>query len=153
MLHLTLEDQLFLGQPKQVGTHSTVHDHLAVMFEDDGETGYFYALDMRQNAQPVVDCLHVYNVDNTRNYHEARKLEICWDESGYLALLLINGYPHAVFDFAHLIGYNTNKHPQPDLMRQRIASAYFAGNAHKALPALVVSSMMGTNPFMVYASQ
>ena len=53
MLHLTLEDQLFLGQPKQVGTHSTVHDHLAVMFEDDGETGYFYALDMRQNAQPV----------------------------------------------------------------------------------------------------
>jgi len=98
MLHLTLEDQLFLGQPKQVGTHSTVHDHLAVMFEDDGETGYFYALDMRQNAQPVVDCLHVYNVDNTRNHHEARKLEICWDESGYLAC------------------YNTNKHPQPDLM-------------------------------------
>ena len=37
MLHLTLEDQLFLGQPKQVGTHSTVHEHLAVMFEDDGE--------------------------------------------------------------------------------------------------------------------
>lgn len=36
---------------------------------------------------------------------------------------------------------------------QRIASAYFAGNAHKALPALVVSSMMGTNPFMVYAGQ
>lgn len=27
------------------------------------------------------------------------------------------------------------------------------GNAHKALPALVVSSMMGTNPFMVYAGQ
>ena len=42
----------------------------------------FYALDMRQNAQPVVDCLHVYNVDNTHNHHEARKLEICWDESG-----------------------------------------------------------------------
>ena len=36
---------------------------------------------------------------------------------------------------------------------QRIASAYFAGNAYKALPALVVSSMMGTNPFMVYAGQ
>ena len=95
MLHLTLEDQLFLGQPKQVGTLSTVHDHLAVMFEDDGETGYFYALDMRQNAQPIVDMLHVY---------------------GYLALLLINGYPHAVFDFARLVGYNSNKYPQPDLM-------------------------------------
>ena len=41
MLHLTLEDQLFsVNQSKSVHT-STVHDHLAVMFEDDGETGYF----------------------------------------------------------------------------------------------------------------
>lgn len=36
---------------------------------------------------------------------------------------------------------------------QRIASAYFAGDARKALPALVVSAMMGGNPFMVYAGQ
>lgn len=36
---------------------------------------------------------------------------------------------------------------------QRIASAYFAGDARKALPALVVSAMMGNNPFMVYAGQ
>ena len=116
MLHLTLEDELFLGTPKQVGTHSTVHDHLAVMFEDDGQTGYFYALDMRQNEQPIADMLQLYNVDSASNHHEARKLEICWDASGYLALLLINGYPHAVFDFARLVGYNGNKYPQPDLM-------------------------------------
>ena len=93
-----------------------MHDHLAVMFEDDGQTGYFYALDMRQNEQPIADMLHVYNVDSASNHHEARKLEICWDASGYLALLLINGYPHAVFDFARLVGYNGNKYPQPDLM-------------------------------------
>lgn len=36
---------------------------------------------------------------------------------------------------------------------QRIASAFFAGNARRALPALVVSAMMGVNPFMVYAGQ
>lgn len=36
---------------------------------------------------------------------------------------------------------------------QRIASAYFAGDARKALPALVVSATMGNNPFMVYAGQ
>ncbi len=36
---------------------------------------------------------------------------------------------------------------------QRIASAFFAGDAKRALPALVVSAMMGTNPFMVYAGQ
>ena len=116
MLYSVLTDQILLGEGYRNGAHSTQHEHLVVMFEDDGETGYFYALDMRQNAQPIVDMLHVYNVDSTSNHHEARKLEICWDESGYLALLLLNGYPHAVFDFARLVGYNSNKYPQPDLM-------------------------------------
>lgn len=36
---------------------------------------------------------------------------------------------------------------------QRIASAFFAGDAKKALPALVVSATMGTNPFMLYAGE
>ena len=36
---------------------------------------------------------------------------------------------------------------------QRIASRFFAGDAHRALPALVVSASMGTSPFMVYAGQ
>lgn len=36
---------------------------------------------------------------------------------------------------------------------QRIASGFFAGDAKKALPALVVSATMGKNPFMVYAGQ
>ena len=36
---------------------------------------------------------------------------------------------------------------------QRIASDFFAGDARKALPALVVSTMMRTNPFMCYFAQ
>lgn len=36
---------------------------------------------------------------------------------------------------------------------QRIASDFFAADGRKALPALVVSACMGTNPFMVYAGQ
>lgn len=36
---------------------------------------------------------------------------------------------------------------------QRIASAYFAGDAQRALPALAVSALMNTNAFMVYAGQ
>ena len=117
MLHLTLEDQLFLGQPKQVGTHSTVHDHLAVMFEDDGETGYFYAMDLHQAEQPIVDSLFVYNVSDIEqnSLKELRRLEICWSEEGYQAFLLLNGYPHAVFDFQQLVGYNHTKFPHPDL--------------------------------------
>ena len=36
---------------------------------------------------------------------------------------------------------------------QRIASDFFAGNPLKARPALVVSALMNTNPFMVYFGQ
>ena len=36
---------------------------------------------------------------------------------------------------------------------QRIASEYFAGNPHKAIPALVVSACMNTNPMMIYFGQ
>lgn len=36
---------------------------------------------------------------------------------------------------------------------QRIASPYFAGDARRALPALVVSACMDASPFMVYAGQ
>lgn len=36
---------------------------------------------------------------------------------------------------------------------QRIASDYFAGNPWKAIPALVVSACMGSNPLMIYFGQ
>ena len=35
----------------------------------------------------------------------------------------------------------------------RIASQFFAGNAYEAIPALVVSACMNTNPMMIYAGQ
>ena len=35
----------------------------------------------------------------------------------------------------------------------RIASSFFAGDARKAVPALVVSACMNTNPMMIYAGQ
>ncbi len=36
---------------------------------------------------------------------------------------------------------------------QRIASDFFARDPRKAIPALVVSSCMNTNPFMIYSGQ
>lgn len=36
---------------------------------------------------------------------------------------------------------------------QRIASDFFCGDAHKALPAIMVSAWLRTNPVMVYAGQ
>jgi hypothetical protein len=33
---------------------------LAVVFEDDGDTGYFYALELEDRDNPIVDALHIY---------------------------------------------------------------------------------------------
>ncbi|MBV7388073.1 DUF2251 domain-containing protein [Pasteurellaceae bacterium TAE3-ERU1] len=115
MLYLTLEDTHTIGSPKQNGTHSNVQDHFAVMFEDDGESGYFYALDTRQ-AQSVVDALHLYNVESFSDTLQAdNQLQICWSQDGNLAVLLLNGQVQAAFDFAKLIGYNHSHFPEPEL--------------------------------------
>lgn len=116
MLYSVLDDQILLGKGYRNGAHSTVHEHLVVMFEDDGETGYFYAMDLHQ-PQPVVDSLFVYRLSDIQqsSLHEPRQLQICWSEDGYLAVLLLNGYPHAVFDFRNFIGYNHSQFPYPDL--------------------------------------
>lgn len=115
MLHLVLEDKHLIGQAKRFGAHSTKHENLVVMFEDDGETGYFYAMDLHNSEQPIVDSLYVYGVDSIEGKHEARQFQICWSEDGYQAFLLVNGYPHAAFDFTRLVGYNSNKYPMPDI--------------------------------------
>lgn len=117
MLYSVLTDHILLGEGYRNGAHSTQYEHLVVMFEDDGETGYFYAMDLHQVNQPVVDSLFVYNVSDIEqeSLKEPRRLEICWSEDGYQAFLLINGYPHAVFDFKQFVGYNHSKHPYPEL--------------------------------------
>ncbi|MDU8923481.1 DUF2251 domain-containing protein [Pasteurellaceae bacterium LIM206] len=114
MLHLVLENQHLIGQAKRIGAHSTTEENLVVMFEDDGETGYFYALNTRE-PQPVVDSLQVYNVSAIEGLSEPRLIQICWSENGKQAFLLVNGYPHAAFDFERLVGYNHSKYPLPEL--------------------------------------
>lgn len=111
----------------------------AVVFEDDGETGWFYAirglhgrtlrrvfpekrgaywqemarvLELRPEEvargpveafedQPIIDALQVYEVDRVADRSTPSRVEIGWCDRGTAAILLINGYPHAVVDFEH----------------------------------------------------
>ena len=67
---------------------------------------------------------------------------------GGLSASCITGCWQAIDDIRpHMLNFLEN-HDE-----QRIASAFFAGDACKALPALAVSAMMGTSAFMVYAGQ
>jgi hypothetical protein len=82
-----------------------------VAFEDDLETGYFYAF--RVAAEGVIlDALHIYDVKDVVFKDELSKLNILWTLDGTIAALLINDYCHAVFDFEKRLGYCRNGFPE-----------------------------------------
>jgi len=78
---------------------SPTHPHSA-SFEDDGDTGYFYALDLDRSDNMILDALHIYNVASVSDRDGESSLSILWSADGIKCALLINGYPHATFDFA-----------------------------------------------------
>jgi hypothetical protein len=91
----------------------SVSNSFAVVFEDDGTTGYFYALDTNNEDQMILDAVHVYNAANVSDKDKSSIATIVWSPSGEQAALLINDYPHAVFDFAAKRGYCRTGFPPP----------------------------------------
>ena len=85
----------------------------AVVFEDDGDTGYFYALDRSKSGQPIQDAMHIYNSANVTDKHVPSLIEIGWSPDSLKAVLLINDYPHAIFDFSAKRGYCRTGFPSP----------------------------------------
>jgi hypothetical protein len=74
------------------------------VFEDDGETGYFYAVDLEWPAEsPIVDALGVYNVDQVPG--RVRLVEVGWSDDGTKAMLRLDQHPVAVYDFAARRGW------------------------------------------------
>jgi hypothetical protein len=74
----------------------------SVVFEDDGETGYFYGLDLTGAASadnPIVDALHLYNVSAVADRQNAYPIEIRWADGRNRVGLFIADRCQAVFDF------------------------------------------------------
>lgn len=87
------------GDNTFLASDSPTYPHGA-SFEDDGETGYFYALDLNRSENMILDALHIYNVASVSDRDRVSSLSIVWSADGIKCALLINGYPHATFDFA-----------------------------------------------------
>jgi hypothetical protein len=82
------------------------------IFEDDGDTGYFYALQHpSQGDGRVLDAVHIYDVQNVADQNVPSRVAILWSADGMKCVLLINDYPHAVFDFAARRGYCRTNFP------------------------------------------
>src|SRR5262249_11496015 len=85
----------------------------SAMFEDDGDTGYFYALDPTRVDGRIIDALHVYNVKAVVVRQQYSQARIAWSGEGRRFALFINDYPHASFDLVKNRGYCRTGFPPP----------------------------------------
>ena len=93
-----------------------------VVFEDDGEAAYFYAVEKDESGAGlnILDALHIYERgEETANSTPAadvpaKPLLIIWARDWMKCALVIDGYCHAIFDFEAHGGYNINEFPPPN---------------------------------------
>jgi hypothetical protein len=109
-LILDVKETFTVGQDTYLDSVSPKGSH-AVVFEDNEETGYFYAAETMPSLQ-VLDALHIYNVADVVDKAKPINAQIIWTEDGLKTALLINDSCHAVFDFAQKAGYCLNGFPE-----------------------------------------
>jgi hypothetical protein len=106
-----------------------------VVFEDDGEAAYFYAVEKDESGGglSILDALHIYEggdggsvpatedgghggAANSASAADARAkpLLIIWARDWMKCALVIDGSCHAIFDFEAHGGYNINEFPPPN---------------------------------------
>ena len=114
---------------------------------------------IKQKHAKLTFIAEVYNPNEYRNYIHNGHFDYLYDRvglydtlraltCGYASATAITGCWQSVNDIqSHMLNFLEN-HDE-----QRIASEFFAGDARKALPALIVSACMNTNPMMIYFGQ
>ena len=103
---------LVVGVPVVIQSQSPTSPYTAA-FEDDGDAGYFYACDFRDESQPILDASHVCDVRNVADGDCPSTVETVWSRGGLMAALRINGYAHAAFDFQACRAYCRTGFPPP----------------------------------------
>jgi hypothetical protein len=114
-------------------------NHYGVIFEDDGEAAYFYAVEKDDEGVGlrVLDALHIREIGESEEWEEDEAsedeepeedgeedefdedaqpadLKIIWSRDWLKCALVLDGYVHAIFDFENQGGYNINEFPPPN---------------------------------------
>ena len=110
---LGAEQSFFVGEETFVSSKSPDNNY-GVFFEDDGDTGYFYCMDLSRETNQILDAMHIYNVASVVDKHKPSTARIEWSDDGLKSALFINDYAHAVFDFAGRRGYCRTNFPSPN---------------------------------------
>jgi hypothetical protein len=111
-----LKEQSFVAGEETFIESNSSENNYAVIFEDDTETGYFYAIQLNKETaqQQILDALHIYEVSSIPVKKRPGTVKIIWSTDWLKCALLVNNYCHAIFDFAAQSGYNRNEFPPPN---------------------------------------
>jgi len=112
-IQVVAEQEFLVGTPIVLQGAAPDGPFVAV-FEDDGDTGYFYALDTSTEGNPFQDAVHIYNTVNVTDREKPLRAAIGWSIDNKKVVLLINDYPHAIFDFVGRQGYCRTGFPPPN---------------------------------------
>jgi hypothetical protein len=82
----------------------------SAFFDDDGEAGYFYAVDLTSDNL-ILDVVPVYEAASASAPNRESSLSIVWSADGQKCALLIDGLPQAAFDFAARRGFTRTRVP------------------------------------------
>jgi len=128
--YLMQEQDWVAGQDLFIESFSP-ENHFGVVFEDDGEAAYFYAIEKDEQGEGmrILDALHIYESADREERTDAgdpplgpkkdfaakpADLKIVWTRDWKKCALVIDGYVHALFDFEAQSGYNINEFPPPN---------------------------------------
>ena len=105
--------ELNVGEETFFESHPENDNNYMVVFEDDGDAGYFYALD-KSCEKKIQEALHIYNVEGVADKAIPSDLIIAWSKDGTKSILIINDQAHAVLDFENKNGYCRSGFPPRD---------------------------------------
>ena len=90
-MQLGAEAKITIGTPDTCVDSTSEGGTTGVVFEDDGTTGYLYAV-RPGTTMELFDALHIYDVANVVDRQTPVTLQVFWDVAGTAAVLLLKGF-------------------------------------------------------------
>lgn len=115
--------------------------------------------EVKEKYPHLIFIAEVYNPGEYKNYLQRGKFDYLYDKVGLYDTLrnVICGYDSATAISRSWQSLGGIEKQMLNFLEnhdeQRIASDFFAGNAWKAIPGLIVSACMNTSPMMIYFGQ
>ena len=109
-LYIYNEEDFYVGKETVIDSFFDNLDY-GVVFEDDGLTGYFYAVNIVDDNFEIINAVHIYDVESIVDNNIISNVKILWSEDFNKAYLKINNYFYAVIDFENRKAYSRNNFP------------------------------------------